>query len=364
MSGDDLAAMFDKMFGSAGQGAPGSTPGQVIASMAFTEPPPGQTQPRSQKPRRGKSVATIELGQTAFDVLAESEYAMTLRHLYYRLVAQGAIPKDHPSYIKLGRVMRLLREDGTVPWEWLVDHVRSVIRRRTWDGVEDMLGDTAELYRRDLMRNQDVAIQLWAESDSIGSVIAPVAQRYTIPTFIGRGYSSRGYLWTAAKDAVAAHEAGKTVLILHVGDFDPSGLDIFRDLEETLRLYAFAIEADTSVAFARRRMAIDFNTSLEFETNWLDFQRLALTAEQVEDYELPTAPAKTKDTRTAGFIGIGTVEVEALPVEDLLAIVETAITNEIDPEALRILEQAEKSEREIMRRIAATPIERLVEAAA
>ncbi len=360
---DDLTAVFDEMFGSAEMGAPGSTPGQVFAGMPFTEPPPRQTRPRLQKPRRGRSAATIELGQTARDVLAESEYAMTLRHLYYRLVAQGAIPKDHTSYIKLGRVMRLLREDGTVPWEWLVDHVRSVIRRRTWDGVEDMLGDTAELYRRDLMRNQDVAIQLWAESDSIGSVIAPVAQRYTIPTFIGRGYSSRGYLWTAAKDVVAAHEAGKTVLILHVGDFDPSGLDIFRDLEETLRLYAFAIEAAASVDEVRR-MVIDFNTNLESETNWLDFERLALTAEQVEAYQLPTAPAKSKDTRTAGFTGTGTVEVEALPVEDLLAIVEAAITNEIDPEALRILEEAEKSEREIMRRIAATPLERLVEAAA
>lgn len=319
--------------------------------------------PRSKKVGRGKAEATVALGQAAHDVLARSSYAMTLRQLYYALVSAGAIPKVDAVYDKLKRVMRQLREDGSVPWEWLVDHTRDVFEARTFDGIEGLLDDSARLYRRDLMRSQDVAIQLWAESDSIGSVIAGTADRYCIPTFIGRGYSARGYLWAAAQDAVAAHAAGKMVHILHVGDHDPSGEDIFRDVEETLRLYALAIEAGASVQDIRTMLAAGRLLDIERDTRWLDCERLALTAEQVERYALPVRSPKPKDVRSAKFTGVGAVEVEALPVETLLAIVEEAILDRIDVHALRVAEMAERDERTIARRIAATPVARLLESA-
>jgi hypothetical protein len=363
--------------------------GIEVQPSAPDDPRAGQTPPRLSAPRskkvgRGRSASTIVLGAAAREILAGSSYAMTLRQLYYALVSAGAIHKNEAAYGQLKRVMRDLREDGSIPWEWLVDHTRSVFAPRTWDGIEDLLTDTASLYRRDLMRQQKVAIQLWAESDSIGSVIAQVADRYTIPTFIGRGYAARGYLWSAAKDAFAAHEADKNVVILHVGDFDPSGVDIFRDVVETLRLYAIAVDWDkgsaewggrVSVADVRRSIRKDITDSrwyyagptdgewglhLESWTRWLAFDRLALTAEQIDEYDLPARPPKASDVRTATFTGKGTVEVEALPVEALLAIVEQAIVKLIDGEALRIVEQAEESERAIVRRIAATPVERLV----
>lgn len=315
--------------------------------------------PRSRKVR-GKAAATIALGREAHDILAASPYAMTLRQLFYALVSSAAISKAEPAYGRLKRVMRDLREDGTVPWGWLVDHTRSVFAARTWEGLEGLLADSARLYRRDLMRQQEVAIQLWAESDSIGSVVAPVADRYTIPTFIGRGYSARGYLWNAARDAVAAHAAGKDVHILHVGDHDPSGVDIFRDVEETLRLYVTAVESRLPVASVRRTFDED---DIAGSTAWLEVERLALLPEQIEAHDLPVRPPKASDARTASFSGPGAVEVEALPVEALLAIVEHAITDRIDTEALRVAELAEASEREVARHIAATPLERLVEAA-
>jgi hypothetical protein len=221
------------------------------------------------------------------------------------------------------------------------------------------------------MRDQDYSIQLWAESDSIGSVIAPVAERYTIPTFIGRGYSSRGYLWSAARDAVEAHDAGKIIIVFHVGDFDPSGEDIFRDLEQTFRLYAAAIQSGRSVAHMRR--ATDgirhlvgpshFLADVATDTEWIEFERLALTQEQVDEHHLPSRPPKASDTRTAKFIGRVAVEVEALPIDALLAVVEQAIIDCIDPAALRVAEAAEASERDIARRIAGTPVDRLLEAA-
>jgi hypothetical protein len=340
-----------------------------------------QSAPRSQKVGRGKAESTIALGRDARDILYRSPDTMTLRQLYYALISAGAIPKVETQYARLKTVMRDLREDGTVPWDWLVDHTRPVFEARTFDSIEGLLADSANLYRRDLMRQQEVAIQLWAESDSIGSVIARTANRYCISTFIGRGYSARGYLWDAAKDAVAANRAGKKVHILHVGDFDPSGEDIYRDVEETLRLYATTIQWAAgpafpgtragSVADVRRSLRADADTyggtlmeHLRDWTGWLVCERLALTAAQVEEYDLPTRPPKASDVRTAGWSGAGAVEVEALPVAALLEIVENAILERIDIAALAIAETAEKSERDIARRIAATPIARLIEASA
>ena len=331
-----------------------------MSAMALVE----QSAPRSEIPGRGRAAATIALGVAARDVLAGSAYAMTLRQLYYALVSTGAIPKSQAAYEKLKRVMRDLREDGTVPWSRLVDHTRSVFEPRTWDGIADLLNDTARLYRRNLMRDQDAAIQLWAESDSIGSVIAQPADRYCIPTFIARGYSARGYLWGAAGDAVAAHRAGKAeVHILHVGDHDPSGEDIFRDVVDTLRLYALAVQMDRPVLVVRNLFERK-GWDLADYTDWLLFERLALTPEQVAEYDLPTRPPKASDVRTAKFTGVGAVEVEALPVEALLTIVEDAILDRIDTTALRVAELAEQSERTIAQRIAATPVERLMEASA
>lgn len=323
--------------------------------------------PRSRKPGRGKSAATIELGQAAATAIRRSGRALTLRQLYYVLVSEQVIPKDEASYGRLKRVMRDLREEGVIPWDWLVDHTRQVFQPRTWDGLEGLLADSAAMYRRDLMRNQNVAIQLWAESDSVGSVIADVADRYTVPTFIGRGYSARGYLWAAAEDAVEAHEAGKTVHILHVGDYDPSGEDIYRDVEQTLSIYAEAIEYRTSANEVRRWLEANLGDdwpSVYGGTDWLRFERLALTSEQIEEHNLPSRPPKASDVRTAKFSGTGAVEVEALPVDVLLGIVEDAIQARIDPGALATIELAERSEQEIARRIAGTPVEKLIEAAA
>lgn len=318
--------------------------------------------PRSGKVR-GRAAATIALGTVAADVLAASPYAMTLRQLYYALVSAGAIPKVEPAYARLKRLMRDLREDGTVPWDALVDHTRAVFEPRTWDGIEGLLTDSAALYRRDLMRDQPVAIQVWAESDSIGSVVAQVASPYCVPTFIGRGYSSRGYLWNAARDAVDARRAGKAVHILHVGDHDPSGEDIFRDVEETLRVYSLALVHRSPARVMRDGILVALGAGvLRDETPWLVFERLALTPRQIDDHALPVRPIKATDARSAGFTGRGAVEVEALPVAVLLAI-DDAITSRIDADALRIARLAEASEREIARQIAATPVSTLLEAA-
>ena len=197
---------------------------------------------------RGRAAKTIQLAEDAKRILTASRWPLTVRQLYYRLVGEGSIPKTVASYRALVRLVVRLREEGEIPWTRIVDNTRAILQPAVHDGLEELLRSTAKLYRSDLMAQQPVAIQVWAESDSIGSVIGMATDPYAVPVFIGRGYASRGYLWTAAADAVAAYRAGKDVHLLHVGDYDPSGLDIFRDVEATLRLYAAAIDTDATAS--------------------------------------------------------------------------------------------------------------------
>lgn len=314
--------------------------------------------PRTQKPR-GRSAASRSIADAALAELREQR-PQTLRQAYYRLVSTGHLPKTEAAYRKLKGLLRDLREEGTLPWAWLADHTRFVLRSRTFDGIEGLLADSAALYRADLMRRQSVAIQVWAESDSIGSVIAEVADGYSVPVFVGRGYGARGYLWSAAQDIVAALDANKTMLILHVGDHDPSGEDIARDVQETLRRYTVAGLTGRPVREVERQLGPEELADL---TTDVVFERLALTSEQINAYDLPVRPVKATDSRSAGYTGVGAVEVEALPRQALLDLVEDAIVSELDLAALEVAEEAERSERDIARRIAATPLAKLLAAA-
>lgn len=313
---------------------------------------------------RGKAAGTIELVDAASRILEASRWPMTLRQLYYQVVSAAdrgelGFPKTEQSYKRLARTMRDAREDGTVPWHWIVDNVRTVFKPRTFDGVEGLLESSSRFYRADLMRSQPVAIQVWAESDSIAAVIKHATDPYCVPVFPAHGYSGRRFLWDAANDAVDAYFAGKEVHILHVGDHDPSGDDIFRDVVETIRLYAYALANEMSAKAAKQLPPF----LVEEWADWLKVKRLALTPEQVQAWDLPHRPIKAKDARAAGFAGVGAVEVEALPADQLLGIVENAVLSRIDERALEAAELAERSEREVMRRIAGTPVERLLQVA-
>ncbi len=289
---------------------------------------------------------------------------MTVRHLFYRLLSQRVVTKK-ADYKKLIRIVKDLREEGVVPWDWIADRTRVVMRSKTWDGVEAMLKETAILYRRDLMRGQPVALQIWAESDSIAAVIAQVADRYTVPVYVGRGFTSRGYLHQSAEEITSAIQTGKEVVVLHVGDYDPSGEHIYRDVFRTLKEYVLAAYGGVPVAGIRRALAdkVEHDGWVDFNVKSLGFERLALTPQQIEEYDLQYAEVTNPEsTHARGFTGRGTVEVEALLVEDLLPIVENAIRSRIDQQALKVIEVAEASEREVMKRIASTPVERLVTA--
>lgn len=279
---------------------------------------------------------------------AQQHGPLTLRQLFYRLVAAGAIPKAEAEYRKVKAMVKTVREDADLDWGLILDNVRTSYGQRRYSSVAEAKTDMARRYRRDLMATQSVEVQLWAESDSVASIIWDPADEYGIRTFVGRGHSSRGFIWDAAKRITKATKDGKGIAILHVGDHDPSGEDIYRDLTDTMALYAAAQLTGRAVADIRSDLAgasIDWTGSFG---NDLTFHRVAVRPEHERRYGLLTAPPKRSDPRTAKFTGTGTIEAEAFTTPDLHDLVRTAIEAHLDLGLLKQAEAAEEADRKAL----------------
>ncbi len=259
----------------------------------------------------------------AMFALLAAEHPMTARQVFYRLVSQGAISKTQSEY--KGTVIRLLgemRKDGTIPYGWIADNTRWMRKPQSFDSMEDALRTTARAYRRNLWNDQDAYVEVWLEKDALAGVVMEETETFDVPLMVTRGYPSLSYLDSAAQAIREADEAGKTAYLYYFGDYDPSGLDIPRTTEATLR-----------------EMAPDAE---------LSFERVAVTPEQ-----LPTRPTKETDTRSAGFVG-ESVEVDAIPPADLRAIVRGRIEQHIDLDLLERTQTIERAERDSLRYLALT----------
>ena len=309
-------------------------------------------EPRSVKRPRRTPSEIAGLDASIVNILS-IEAPLTLRQLYYRLVAAGAIDKTEAAYGAVKRRLLDLRESGRVPWRHVVDNTRFVHAVDTFEGPAAALAETARLYRRDLMRSQPTRVEVWAESDSIGSVLSEVTDEYGIPLYVGRGYSSRGYLRSAAEQIERAAAAGKQTLILHLGDYDPSGEDISRAVQETLLRYVTELWAARTYGHPRAIQILGDGAAFWGADLQLPaFERLAVTEQQIADLSLPFRPVKASDPRAARFRGVGSVEIEAIPRQTILAILRERIEQTLDLHALHVVRIAERSEREVLTNIA------------
>jgi hypothetical protein len=282
------------------------------------------------KTRQRRSKAEMShLRAVIWKIVAEHR-PLTVRHLFYLMVAAGAIPKTEKAYketvVKLAGEMRedwLARRAGraTIPFgrDYIVDAGRWVRKPRTYSGIEATLQETAAFYRRALWADQAVQITFFCEKDAIAEIVYQETSQWDVPLAVIRGDSSKTFLWDCAK---AIEADAKPAIVYFLGDFDHKGRQIVESAVKRIRRYT-----DDGISI---RYAI-----------------LAVTEAQIAEYNLPTRPEKNEasTSRTA-------VEIDALPVEVLRDLIRGAIARHVDEEALRVTEAAEKSEREIMERIA------------
>jgi hypothetical protein len=257
-------------------------------------------------------------------ILAGEQDQITIRHLFYRLVGLNVIEKTEAAYKGLCGHLSNWRRSEAIPWSAFADNTRWHIRHETFDGVEDALRNTAETYRRNLWSTQPFFVEVWVEKDAIASIVSRAANSFGVPVFVARGFASLSSLYSAACTFREATEAGKKVVIYHLGDYDPSG-----------------VAAGESMLRAFRD---DFNVEVQFV-------RAAVTAAQIHELNLPTRPVKRSDTRAAKWTGGECVELDSMPPAAIRKLVEDCITRHIDARQWDILRQTEAGEREQLKQI-------------
>lgn len=288
--------------------------------------------PRPVK-RKRRTNAELEAVDAAIIAAVETEHPVTLRGVYYRVVSAGGVEKTEAGYQVIKRQLLKLRRSGVIPYDHIVDGTRQFIGLRAYDDIDQALDDMAASYRRRLWRDQRVAVVMLAEKDAIRGVVEPITLQWDVPFGVVRGYASESFAYDLA---IRIRNRGCPVYVYQLGDHDPSGVDAWRDLQRKVSDFL----GGTEIADVHGR------TGRSFAGGSVLFQRLAVTAEQIALWDLPTRPTKASDTRAAGWSGGGSVEVDAIPPTVLRELVNEAITQHIDQEALRLTRLAEQSERE------------------
>ena len=251
--------------------------------------------------------------------LATQHRPVTVRQVFYLAVSAGLIAKTEGEY--RGTVCRLLSDArlcGDLSWKTIVDHTRAGVHLDTHDSLADALASTRRHYRRAMWRNQPERVEIWCEKETLKGVLESEVLEWDVPLYPTRGYPSLSFLYDCAEDMVSWC---KPTTIYYIGDHDPSGHDIRRNVEARLREFA----PDVPLAFVP----------------------LAVTPEQIEDFGLLLRPTKQSDVRAQRWDG-GSVEVEAIPPAVLRELVNEAITDHVDPQEWYVMQAAEQSERELL----------------
>lgn len=275
--------------------------------------------------RQGFRGENLSLALVATNILID-EKPITLRGLMYRVVSAGWLPStDKKHYRRLGRVMTTLREAGLVPFDWLVDNVRSTLKPSSWAGVTEFVDTVRDAYRMDFWSRLPQYVHVICEKDAIAGTIAPVTEEYDVALSPIRGYVSLSF---AHEIAATWNRIEKPINAVYLGDYDPSGFDLERDLIDKLYRYC------------RRPFS---------------WERLGVNRDDFDDFNLLPLAVKTGtskkrgDTRAAGFIrehGSACAELDALPATEIRRRVRQSIEKWIPPGEWERLQTVERLERE------------------
>lgn len=260
-------------------------------------------------------------------------FKLTLRQLYYQLVTRDLIPNQDKSYKRIGDIVCKARLGGLLDWDAIEDRVRRPQRASEFESLRDLVNAAVYSYRLPRLQGQPTYVELWVEKDALAGVLWPLASRFHVVLMVNRGYSSA----SAMKDAGDRIRANvkrygcKRAHVLYLGDLDPSGEDMVRDIRDRLQLFinqGWLVDTSKPDPLengddrAKRKPFIRFTV-----------EKLALTPEQVEEHNPPPNPAKMSDSRATKFVeehGYSSYEVDALPPAVLRDIIVERLDQLID----------------------------------
>ncbi len=245
----------------------------------------------------------------ANSIVAQYEDAgmnLTLRQVYYQFVARDWLENKQTEYKRLGEILQAARMAGQMDWLAMIDRTRNLKGIGHHKTPEDLIEAASKSFHPDLWKDQQHHVEVWIEKDAGIGVIEGVCQRNDINYFSCRGYVSASEMWSASQRLRFAIEDGKQVTVLHIGDHDPSGVDMTRDITDRLRTFIHQDWAGLnmgpgqhtrgSIKTSMRQHLHDKGAIVTWADPW-QVKRIALTIDQIETYEPPPNPAKQTDSR-------------------------------------------------------------------
>ena len=279
-----------------------------------------------EKKFQAKSLSKIEKANEIIEEYQAQGFKLTLRQIYYQFVARGWSENTLRAYKSLGSIIAEARMAGLIDWAAMEDRTRMLRGMGSDSSPENTIDYAAESYRLNKWVNQPFRFEIWIEKDALLGVIQRTCNELNVDYFALRGYASHTSLHNAARRIKGYEGRGKKVVILHMGDHDPEGWDITRDIENKMHTFG----ADCEV------------------------RRIALSREQVDLYNPPPAPVKLSSSRASSYIsdhGQEVWELDALEPAVMGQLIRDNVEPDIDQELLAELNDRTESEKDELRAI-------------
>lgn len=253
-----------------------------------------------------KTLQQIDRINAIIEEYMDAGYRLTVRQLYYQLVARDIIPNNEKSYKQTTSIVNDARVAGLVDWDAIEDRTRAFEARSRWERPQDILTASARQFHTDPWATQDKRVFLVVEKEALVGVFQRVCHEFDVPLLAARGYPSASVVREFAKTEIEGNGSHE-IVILHFGDHDPSGIDMTRDLQDRFDLFG--------------------------SYSHFNLKRMALNYDQIEELKPPPNPAKQTDARFVNYrkrFGTSSWELDALPPTVLSEMARNEILTHVD----------------------------------
>jgi hypothetical protein len=271
---------------------------------------------------RAESLKRIDQCNSIIEEYQDQGLRLTLRQLYYQLVSRDIIVNTEKSYKALGGLVSDARLSGLMDWDAIEDRARQPHVPLEFRDLKHRVESAVANYRLNRWAGQDYYVELWVEKDALAGVLQPLASEFHVTLMVNRGYSSSSAMYESSKRFLEAYGDGEKKLVLfYLGDHDPSGEDMVRDVRDRLAMFGAELEV----------------------------QKLALTMTQVRKFSPPPNPAKLSDSRAKAYVekfGRSSWEVDALPPNELARIIRRAFSSVVNMDLMNAVKSQEARDRD------------------
>ena len=226
---------------------------------------------------RENTLRIIDIANDIIEEYKQDGYDLTVRQLFYQFVSRALIENTEKQYKRLGNILSDGRLAGLIDWAAITDRTRTVSHYGYYDSIQELLETAKESYSVNMWEGQEYRPEVWIEKDALAGIVSEICNEFKVPYLSCRGYASQSAMYDAACRMYRYECDGQTPVIIHLGDHDPSGIDMTRDIFDRLHILS-EVQSFTKV------------------------DRIALNMPQIEELNPPPNPTKPDDTRSPKYI--------------------------------------------------------------